>query len=170
MTQPTHTHREHGGKYAFIGELNGGNIYNSEMLVIYHDVDKNITSHAVESDWQQNWKAIERNDCPVCLGSGHDQIKGNKDKPCGGCYGLGKVMQSGERPTDLWEIATVATGIIERQREKIAQLSDITENPAIKSLLDQQRQQAMDDSMARQEQHWRDGQGAGPGGQRFTGD
>lgn len=173
MTQqptPTHTHRESGGKYAYIGELSGGKVYAGQTLVIYHDLDKNITAHVVEGQWQSEWQPIQPDDCPICLGAGHDQFKGNKDKPCGGCYGLGKVKDSGETPAELWELATVATGIITRQQAELHQLRQIVEAPGVRAFYEQQRQQAINDSIGRQEQQWREGRGHGPGGQRYTGD
>jgi hypothetical protein len=170
MTQPTHTHATHGGRHAYIGELNGGKVYDSATLVIYHDLDKNITSHVVESEWRQNWKDIESDDCPVCLGAGHDQFKGNKDKPCGGCYGLGKVLETGDAAKEMWELATVASTIITRQEHELRNLRRIAQNPAVQALIEQQRQHAIDESTARQEQEWRRGKGFGPGGQRVTGD
>jgi len=171
MTQPTHTHRESGGKFVELQQHMGtGPLLEGHWLIVYEDLDKGVQSVTTQDDWLSNWRPLLTDDCPVCLGSGHDHIKGNKDKPCGHCYGLGKVRADGEAATDLWELATVATGILERQREQIAQLSAIAENPAVQALLEQQRQQAMSDSIGRQEREWRDGQGAGPGGQRYTGD
>ncbi|ATH77754.1 hypothetical protein CLM76_09195 [Vreelandella venusta] len=170
MTQPTHTHRENGGKFAELQQHQGTGSLDGHWLIVYEDLDKGVQSVTTQDDWLSHWRPLLADDCPVCLGTGHDHIKGNKDKPCGHCYGLGKVRADGEAANDLWELATVATGIIEHQREQIAQLSAIAENPAVQALLDQKHRQAMNDSIARQEQQWRDGQGAGPGGQRYTGD
>tara|TARA_B100000929_G_scaffold279500_1_gene256699 strand:+ start:515 stop:1027 length:513 start_codon:yes stop_codon:yes gene_type:complete len=170
MTQPTHTHRESGGKYAELQQHQGTGSLEGHWLIVYEDLDKGIQSATTQDDWLNNWRPLLHDDCPVCLGSGHDHIKGNKHRPCGHCYGLGKVRADGEAATDLWELSTVATGIIERQQEELHQLRQIASNPAVQALLEQQRQQAIDDSMARQEQKWRSEQGHGPGGQRFTGD
>lgn len=170
MTQPTHTHRERGGKFAELQQHQGTGPLEGHWLIVYEDLDKGIQSATTQDDWLNHWRPLHPDDCPVCLGSGHDHIKGNKHRPCGHCYGLGKVRSDGEAATDLWELATVATGIIERQQEALHQLRQIASNPAVQALLEQQRQQAIDDSMARQEQKWRNGQGHGPGGQRFTGD
>ncbi len=169
--QPTHTHRESGGKFAELQQHMGtGPLLEGHWLIVYEDLDKGVQSVTTQDDWLNHWRPLLPDDCPVCLGSGHDHIKGNKHRPCGHCYGLGKVRVDGEAATDLWELATVATGIIERQQEELHQLRQIASNPAVQALLEQQRQQAIDDSMARQEQKWRNGQGHGPGGQRFTGD
>jgi hypothetical protein len=170
VTQPTHTHRESGGKFNEIAQHQGTGPLEGQRLVIYHDLDKGIQSATTKDDWDQNWKLVAPDDCPVCIGTGHDHIKGNKDKPCGHCYGLGKVHDTGEAATDMWELATVATGIIQRQLDELHSLRRVAQNPAVQALLEEQRQQAIEDSMARQEQEWRGGRGHGPGGQRHTGD
>ena len=170
MSQPTHTHRESGGKFAELQQHQGTGPLDGHWLIVYEDLNKGIQGVTTQDDWLNNWRPLHPDDCPVCLGSGHDHIKGNKHRPCGHCYGLGKVRCDGEAASDLWELATVATGIIERQQEELHQLRQIASNPAVQALLEQQRQQAIDDSMARQEQQWRNGQGHGPAGQRYTGD
>jgi hypothetical protein len=170
LPKPTHTHRESGGRYGQVTTYWGVGPLEGQQFVVYQDLDRVTESLTTMDDWATNWQAIEPDDCPVCLGTGHDQIKGNKDKPCGGCYGLGKVLVNGERPADLWELATVATGIIERQQAELHQLRQIANNPAVQGLLDQQRQQVITDSVGRQYQEWSDGHGHGPGGQRYTGD
>lgn len=167
MTQPTHTHRFRGGKFAEIERLEGDG---AQQIVIYHNLIKDVRSFTSRQSWEDNWQTIAPDDCPVCLGSGHDQIKGNKDKPCGGCYGLGKVQADGETPKELWELATVATNIIERQKKELGRLRQIESHPDVQALIEQERQQATGDSVARQEQQWRNGKGHGPGGQRYTGD
>ena len=168
--QPTHTHLESGGKFAELQQHQGTGPLEGHWLVVYEDLDKGIQSATTQDDWLNHWRPLHPDDCPVCLGSGHDHIKGNKDRPCGHCFGLGKVRVDGEAATDLWELATVATGIINSQRAHIAQLSAIAENPAVQALIDQQRQQVITDSVGRQYQEWSDGHGHGPGGQRYTGD
>jgi len=171
VTQPTHTHRESGGKFAELQQHQGtGPLLEGQWLIVYEDLDKGIQSATTQADWLQNWREIAPDDCTVCIGTGTDHIKGNKDRPCGHCYGLGKVLVNGERPADLWELATVAADIINTQRAHIAQLSVIAENPAVQALIDQQRQQVITDSVGRQYQEWSDGHGHGPGGQRYTGD
>lgn len=170
MTQPTHTHRQRGGKFAELQQHQGTGPLEGQWLIIYEDLDKVVQSGTTQDDWMQNWRPLLIDDCLVCMGTGHDHIKGNKDRPCGHCYGLGKVRDDGETPADLWELATVATGIIQRQREKIDQLSAITENPAVQALIEQQRQQTITDSMGREYQEWAGGNGHGPGGRRYTGD
>ncbi|MGP5325972.1 hypothetical protein [Vreelandella titanicae] len=170
MTQPTHTHRESGGKYAELQQHQGTGPLEGQWLIIYEDLDKGIQSGTTQDDWMQNWRPLLIDDCPVCLGSGHDHIKGNKDRPCGHCYGLGKVRTDGEAATDMWELATVAADIITRQEHELRNLRRIAQNPAVQALLEQQRQHAIDESTARQEQEWRRGKGHGPHGQRHTGD
>ncbi|MGQ7253930.1 hypothetical protein [Vreelandella titanicae] len=170
MTQPTHTHRENGGKYAELQQHQGTGPLEGQWLIIYEDLDKGIQSGTTQDDWMQNWRPLLIDDCPVCLGSGHDHIKGNKDRPCGHCYGLGKVRTDGEAATDMWELATVAADIITRQEHELRNLRRIAQNPAVQALIEQQRQQAIDESTARQEQEWRRGKGHGPHGQRHTGD
>ena len=170
MTQPTHTHRDSGGRYGQVTTYWGVGPLEGQQFVVYQDLDRVTESLTTKDDWDENWRPVAPDDCPVCLGVGHDQFKGNKNKPCGGCYGLGKVMETGEAAKEMWELATVATGIIKRQQAELNQLRQIATNPAVQALIDRQRQQAIDDSTARQEQEWRSGRGHGPGGQRFTGD
>lgn len=168
--QPTHTHRESGGKYAELQQHEGAGPLAGQWLVIYEDLDKAIQSATTQADWLANWRQIAPDDCPLCLGSGLDPIKGTKYKPCGHCYGLGKVQPDGEQPTDQWEIADVALTIITPLRQEVESLRRIAQNPAVQALIEQQRQHAIDESTARQEQEWRRGKGHGPGGQRHTGD
>lgn len=170
MTQPTHTHRESGGKFNEIAQHQGTGPLEGQWLVIYHDLDKGIQSATTQADWVKNWREIAPDDCTVCMGTGYDHIKRNKANPCGHCYGLGKVQEDGERATEMWGIATVATGIIERQLGELRNLRRIAQNPAVQALIEEQRQQAVENSMARNEQEWRSGKGFGPHGQRHTGD
>ena len=79
-------------------------------------------------------------------------------------------QKTGEAPTEMWELATVATGIIQRQLNELSNLRRIAQNPAVQALIAEHRQQAIDDSTARQEHEWRSGRGHGAGGQRHTGD
>lgn len=168
--QPTHTHRESGGKFAELQQHQGTGPLEGQWIVIFHDLKEGFEMATTQADWAQNWREISPDDCTVCMGTGHDHIKNNKAMPCGGCYGLGKVMETGESPKEMWELATVAADIINTQRAHIAQLSAIAENPAVQALIDQQRQQVITDSVGRQYQEWSDGHGHGPGGQRYTGD
>lgn len=170
MTQPTHTHRESGGKFNELAQHQGTGPLEGQWVVIFHDLEEGFQMATTQDYWVQNWREIAPDDCTVCMGTGHDHIKNNKEMPCGGCYGLGKVRENGETPADRWELANVATGIIQRQQEELLNLRRIASNPAVQALLDQDRQQAMEDSMARDEQKWRDGRGHGPGGQRYTAD
>lgn len=170
MTQPTHTHRTSGGRFTQTGEQLGGGALEGQLLVFYHDLDKDISSITTETDWRQNWRLIAPDDCTVCMGTGTDHIKGNKANPCGHCFGLGKVMESGKAAGGVWDLAAIATGIIKRQQAELNQLGQVANNPSVKALIEQQRQQAIDDSTARLEQEWRNGKGFGSGGQRYTGD
>lgn len=166
MTQTTHTHKTNGGRYAQTGEQMGGGALEGHLLVFYHDLDKDISSITTETDWRQNWRPVAPDDCTVCMGTGHDHIKGNKDKPCGHCYGLGKVRDDGVAPADRWDLATVANGIIKRQQIELAQLRPIAGDPEVQALLHQRQQ----DAIGKSEQAWREGRGHGHGGQRHTGD
>ncbi|WP_027967287.1 hypothetical protein [Halomonas halocynthiae] len=170
MTQPTHTHRAHGGRFAQVASHAGTGPLDGQTLVIYHDLDKDVQSATTVDDWNSSWRPIAPNDCSVCLGTGHDQIKGDKRQPCGGCYGLGKVRDDGETPADCWELAAVATGIIQRQKKELDELRQFANNPAVQALIEQQRQQTITDSMGKQYQEWAGGSGHGPGGKRYTGD
>tara|TARA_R110001583_G_scaffold18501_5_gene73600 strand:+ start:11605 stop:12120 length:516 start_codon:yes stop_codon:yes gene_type:complete len=168
--QPTHTHRESGGRFGQVTTYWGVGPLEGQQFVVYQDIDRVTESLTTMDDWSDNWRPVAPDDCPVCLGAGHDQFKGNKDKPCGGCYGLGKVLETGEAPKEMWELAAVATTIITRQEHELRNLRRIAQNPAVQALIEQQRQQAIDESTARQEQEWRRGKGHGPHGQRHTGD
>ena len=170
MTQPTHTHRTSGGKYAELQQHMGAGPLEGHWLVIYEDLDKGIQSATTQDDWLANWREIAPDDCTVCMGTGTDHIKGNKANPCGHCFGLGKVMESGKAAGGVWDLAAIATGIIQRHQAELHQLRQVANNPAVQALIEQQRQQTMSDSVARQERQWRDGKGHGPGGQRYTGD
>ena len=168
--QPTHTHRERGGRYQEVAQHQGTESLDGQWLVIYQDLDKGIQSATTQADWLANWRELAPDDCPICMGTGHDHIKGNKDRPCGHCYGLGKVLENGYEPAEMWDLATVATSIIQRQQEELLNLRRIASNPAVQALLDQEHRQAIEESTARNEQAWRNGKGHGPGGQRYTGD
>tara|TARA_R110000850_G_scaffold217215_1_gene342932 strand:+ start:382 stop:903 length:522 start_codon:yes stop_codon:yes gene_type:complete len=173
MTQPTHTHRSNGGKFKESAQHEGAGPLAGQWLVIYEDLDRGIQSATTQADWLANWRHIAPDDCSICMGTGHDHIKGNKDKPCGHCYGLGKVLESGEAAAEMWDLATVATGIIKQQQRMIAQRDQVLDFPEVRQVLierKRQHQDRIDDSIARQEQEWRAGKGHGHGGQRYTGD
>lgn len=170
MTQPTHTHRTLGGRYVEVSQHAGTGPLEGQQLVIYHDLDRDVQSATTADDWRLYWRPIAQDDCPVCMGAGTDQIKGNKSRPCGGCYGLGKVKKDGETPADMWELAEVAQRIIRRQEQKIGGLKIIADHPEVKELMQGKLRKVIEDSTARQEQEWRDGKGRGPGGRRIVGD
>lgn len=170
MTQPTHTHRSNGGKFQEVAQHEGTGPLAGQWLVIYEDLDKGIQSATTKVDWRQNWRAIKPDDCTICMGTGHDHIKGNKAKPCGHCYGLGRVRKDGHAPADLWELSDVAQRIIIELENDLEELREVAAHPGVMDLVKRERQQAINNSIARQEQEWRAGKGHGHGGQRHTGD
>ncbi|MGP9499554.1 hypothetical protein [Halomonas sp. AOP43-D1-4] len=170
MTQPTHTHRQLGGKYAELQQYQGTGPLEGQLLVAYDDLSLSVQSVTTRQDWLQNWREVAPNDCTVCMGAGHDHIKGNKDRPCGHCYGLGKVRDDGQTPADMWELSDVAYSIIQLQQNELEDLRRVAAHPGVQELIERERQQAIIESTALNEQAWRDGQGHGPHGQRYTGD
>ncbi len=170
---PTHTHKTRGGRFAMIAHYNGDTSLEAQQIVVYRDLDLEIDTATTSKDWETNWKPIATDDCTICLGSGTDQIKGNKHRPCGGCYGLGKVKQDGETPTDRWELAEVALGIIQRQQQELEQRRQTMALPGVMAALEahrRDRQRQQEDAVAEKERQWREGRGHGPGGARMTGD
>ena len=170
MTQPTHTHRSNGGKFKESAQHEGAGPLAGQWLVIYEDLEKGIQSATTQADWLANWREIKPDDCTICMGTGHDHIKNNKAKPCGHCYGMGRVRKDGHSPIDLWELADVAQRIIIELENDVDELRQIAAHPGVMDLVKRERQQAIDDSIARNEQEWRAGKGHGHGGQRYTGD
>lgn len=170
MTKPTHTHATQGGRFAMLAHYNGDVSLEAQMIVVYRDLDREVDTATTAKDWETNWRPIAKNDCPVCLGAGTDQIKGNKSRPCGGCYGLGKVRDDGETPADMWELASVAADIIKRQQRELKQRRKAMARTEVKEALEAAREREISDSITEQEQKWRDGTGHGPGGRRYTGD
>lgn len=167
--KPTHTHAQ-GGRFALVSESTGAGPLEGQALVIYHDLDRDVQSVTTLEAWRQHWRPIATDDCPVCLGTGTDQIKGNKSYPCGGCYGLGKVCSDGETPDAMWPLAEVAMGIIKRQQQELEQRRQAMALPEVRAALQSVKEKLTADTVARQEQQWRDGRGHGPGGRRYTGD
>ncbi|MFM9270906.1 hypothetical protein ACJ7V3_11665 [Halomonas elongata] len=172
MTQPTHTHRQHGGRYAELNQFDGGSALEGQKLVAYRDLDKDVTSATTLDDWRQLWRPIAADDCTVCLGTGRDSIKGNKRQPCGGCYGLGKVRKDGETPATQWELAEVATGIIQRQQRIIEERDQILAFPEVQAALQERKNRRQEEppDWVQREQDWRAGGGRAHGGRRHTGD
>lgn len=170
MTKPTHTHRERGGKYAELQQHQGTGPLAGQWLVVYEDQIKGIQSITTQSDWVQNWRRIKADDCTVCMGTGTDHIKGNAANPCGHCYGLGRVRKDGETPVDRWELSEVAQRIIIELENDLQEFKEVLAVPGVVDLVERQRKQSLEDSMARNEQAWHNGKGHGPGGQRYTGD
>lgn len=166
----SHTHRQHGGRYALVSESTGTGPLEGQTLVVYHDLDRDVQSVTTLDDWQQHWRAIDTDDCPICLGAGTDQIKGNKGSPCGGCFGLGKVRQDGETPGDRWEVADIALDIIRRQQHELERRRAAMASPEVREAMQAARERAQVDTIAQQEHEWRNSPGHGPGGQRYTGD
>jgi len=166
----THTHRQEGGRYQMVAQHEGSGALAGQHLVIYRDMDKDVSSGTTLEDWRQHWRPIAKDDCTVCLGSGTDQIKGNKHKPCGGCFGLGKVREDGEVPESEWQVADVARAVIQRQHQRIGELEQMIAYPGVQELVAKAKAEAMDDAIAKDEHRWRSGKGHGPGGRRHTGD
>jgi len=169
VTKPTHTHATQGGRYAMVAHYNGDMALSSQMIVVYRDLDREIDTATTAKDWETNWRAIAPDDCTVCLGSGTDQLKGDKRQPCGGCYGLGKVQADGETPGDRWKLADVALGIIRRQQHELEQRRQAMALPEVREALHNVKARR-ESVAAEQDQAWRSGRGHGPGGARYTGD
>ncbi|KGE78245.1 hypothetical protein [Halomonas salina] len=166
---PTHTHRQHGGRFAECSQYAGGGALEGQTLVAYRDLDKDVTSATTLDDWRQHWKPLDADDCTLCLGTGTDAIKGNKANPCGGCYGLGKVRKDGETPEDRWQLSDVALGIIQRQQQELGRLRQIAALPEVKQIVEKRRTEDRQ-AWVEEEQNWRAGPGRGHGGRRHTGD
>lgn len=167
---PTHTHRAHGGRYKWLAELAGGGSMAGKAVVTYHDLDKDLPCAVDAEEWRKQWQEIAPDACSVCLGSGTDQIKGNKQRPCGGCYGLGKVRADGEKPTELWDLADIAGRIIAQRTAERDDAQRQLADAEVQAFIEQLRQRGLDDATAKSEQEWRAGPGYGHGGQRHTGD
>ncbi|MDR5858178.1 hypothetical protein FZZ93_01250 [Halomonas eurihalina] len=167
-SRATHTHRQHGGRYAELNQFDGGSALEGQKLVAYRDLDKDVTSATTLDDWRQHWRSIAADDCTVCLGTGRDSIKGNKGRPCGGCYGLGKVKRDSETPQDMWELAEVAIGVIQRQHQELGRLRELVALPEVQEIIKAKRDELPD--WVQREQHWRGSGGLGHGGRRYTGD
>lgn len=172
---PTHTHKERGGQFARIGAAEGEGQFAGQRLVIYLDLTTQppATHFVTRPEWEAGWREIPADACPVCHGSGQDTIKKRSGRPCGGCYGLGRVRLDGERPEDLWELGEVARRIIGELRQQVARLEGRLALPGVAEAIaaeQARRQQAATDAQAEQERKWREGRGHGPGGARMTGD
>jgi hypothetical protein len=173
--KPTHTHTTHGTRAVRIGTAQGEGQLAGQTLVIYLDlsIEPPATHYVTTEQWVAEWQEIPADACPVCHGAGTDQIKKRRDRPCGGCYGLGRVREDGETPKGEWEVAEVAGRVIGELRQQVAVLEGRLALPgvaeAIQSALvaEMQRRQ---DTQAEQERKWREGRGHGPGGARYTGD
>ncbi|WP_447556386.1 hypothetical protein [Vreelandella sp. EE22] len=170
MTQPTHTHRAQGGGYKEIQQYQGTGPLAGQWLVAYSDLIKGVDSVTTQTDWTTHWRELRPDDCSVCYGTGRDHIKGNPDKPCGGCYGLGRVCNDGQPPADMWALSDIAWDMIMQLQNEVENLRVIAECPGVLELVERERQQRLNDSIAQKEQEWAQGQGFGPGGQRYTGD
>ncbi len=168
-TQPTHTHRQHGGRFVMEREHAGASALEGQRLTVYRDLDKDVTSATTLDDWHKNWKPLDADDCPLCLGTGRDAIKGAKHQPCGGCYGLGKVRKDGTRPEDCWQTADVAQGIIQRQQHELGRLRQIAALPGVQKIVEKHHAENRA-AWVEEEQKWREGPGRGHGGRRHTGD
>lgn len=173
MTQPTHTHKTQGGRFAMVAHYNGDTSLDAQMIVVYRDVDREIETATTAKDWEQNWQPIAADTCTVCMGTGHDHIKGNKTAPCGGCYGLGRVRQDGKKPQDEWQLAEVSLGIIQRQAKIIEQRDQVLAFPEVNEVLKERKERQQKEGppdWVQREQEWRGSPGRGHGGGRMTGD
>lgn len=177
--KPTHISIAHGAKSARIGTAQGEGQLAGKTLVIYLDltVEPPATHYIEEERWEAQWREIPTDACPVCYGSGTDQIKKRQDRPCGGCYGLGRVKEDGETPKEMWELAEVAGKVITEIRAEMAKIERkaalMMQAPGVADWLEAERarrQRAASDAQAEQERKWREGRGHGPGGARYTGD
>ena len=173
--KPTHIHTTHGTRAARIGTAQGEGMLAGKTLVIYLDLSvEPPAAHCVTAEkWAAEWREIPADACPVCHGSGTDQIKKRRDHPCGGCYGLGRVKADGETPAEMWELAEVAGRVIGELRQQVAVLEGRLALPGVAEAIaaeQARRQQAASDAQAEQERKWREGRGHGPGGSRMTGD
>lgn len=160
-----------------IAHYNGDASLEAQQIVIYRDLDLETDTATTTGDWETNWRSIAPDDCPVCVGTGTDQIKGNKANPCGGCFGLGKVREDGESPADRWELAEVGLRIITGLRNELSiavrQLEAIHATPGVNDVLEEHLQAQLrqqEDAVAEKERQWREGPGHGPRGRRHTGD
>lgn len=169
MSSTTHTHRAQGGRFALVAETPGSGPLDGQMLMTYHDLDKDVHSVTTADDWRQHWRPIAPDDCTVCLGTGHDQIKGNKRQPCGGCYGLGKVKEDGSAPSELWDLADVARRIIGQQALELIELRNIVQLTEVQGFLHKRHAESEKRGLQK-EREWREGPGHGPGGKRYSGD
>ncbi|WP_129138832.1 hypothetical protein [Modicisalibacter coralii] len=169
---PTHTHTTQGGRFELVSESTGAGPLEGQALVIYHDLDRDVQSVTTSADWRQHWRSIAADDCTVCLGSGTDQIKGNKSQPCGGCFGLGKVRQDGETPAGEWQVADVALGVIRRQQRIIEQRDQVLAFPEVQAALKARKEKKGKEpaDWVQREQQWRESGGRGHGGRRHVGD
>lgn len=181
--KPTHISIAHGAKSARIGTAQGEGQLAGKTLVIYLDltVEPPATHYIEEERWEAQWREIPTDACPVCYGSGTDQIKKRQDRPCGGCYGLGRVKEDGETPKGEWEVAEVAGRIIEGLRGKLERANSGIEamqrTPGVPEAIDAERERRKERQQEKgppdwvqREQEWRAGKGRGPGGARMTGD
>jgi len=173
--KPTHVHNTHGTRTARIGTAQGEGQLAGQTLVIYLDLSTEppATHYIEQARWDAEWMEIPADACPVCHGTGTDQIKKRKDRPCGGCYGLGRVRLDCETPKEMWELAEVAGRIIAELHREVAGLQSQLATPGVAEAIKaewQRRQQAASDAQAEQERKWREGRGHGPGGARMTGD
>lgn len=177
--KPTHISIAHGARSARIGTAQGEGQLAGKTLVIYLDlsVEPPATHYIEEERWEAQWREIPADACPVCYGSGTDQIKKRQDRPCGGCYGLGRVREDGETPKGEWEVAEVAGRIIAELKtgraEAERRLAQVREIPGVVQAIGAEqarRLRGASDAQAEQERKWREGRGHGPGGARMTGD
>jgi hypothetical protein len=177
--KPTHIHRTTQTQAARVGTAKGEGPEAGKTLVIYLDlsVEPPATHYIEQARWDAEWRETPADACPVCHGAGTDQIKKRRDRPCGGCYGLGRVREDGETPKGEWEVAEVAGRVIAKVKQERdhwrKRCEALEEVPGVAEAIVAERarrQQAASDAQAEQERKWREGRGHGPGGARYTGD
>ena len=101
--------------------------------------------------------------CSHCGGSGKDRDR--PVKPCGYCFGSGWVNCEGEPLTR--DTSTADTLLqVSRLIQELSQQANKLNHPRVQALFEEMETEAI----ARSETQWRNGKGAGPSGQRHTGD
>ena len=93
MTQPTHTHRSNGGKFKESAQQMGGGALEGQLLVLYH-VHKGIASITTRLTGARTGGPSSRRLHDLHILTGHDHIKGNKDKPVPTLLRPGQVQKT----------------------------------------------------------------------------
>ena len=56
MTQPSHTHKTKGGRFAMLAHYNGDTALDAQMIVVYRDLDREIETATTAKDWDRSLK------------------------------------------------------------------------------------------------------------------